>query len=175
MACNVKLELWLSAVILICMTIFCCSLGKAQEETVPELGVAGGDPTQIVAKALLCFNDKYVYSSCEQSYRLTESGNIDVPPDYTDKYCNGPCLTETNLVLDCIENIMLHFKFYNKATIQDIRDTIKAGCSHGPENGNFNVSKHIQTQGSSAYKAAYKVLFGLGLMIMVRGLLLADL
>lgn len=41
--------------------------------------------------------------------------------------------------------------------------------------GNFNVSKHIQTQGSSAYKAAYKVLFGLGLMIMVRGLLLADL
>ncbi|KAH9766097.1 putative pentatricopeptide repeat-containing protein [Citrus sinensis] len=175
MAYIVKLELWLSAVILICITIFCCSLGKAQEETVPESGVAGGDPTQIVAKALLCFNDKYVYSSCEQSYRLTENGNINVPPDYTDKYCNGPCLTETNLVLDCIENIMLHFKFYNKATIQDIRDTIKAGCSHGPEKGNFNVSKHIQTQGSSAYKAAYKVLFGLGLMIMVRGLLLADL
>ncbi|KAH9766094.1 putative pentatricopeptide repeat-containing protein [Citrus sinensis] len=166
MAYIVKLELWLSAVILICITIFCCSLGKAQEETVPESGVAGGDPTQIVAKALLCFNDKYVYSSCEQSYRLTENGNINVPPDYTDKYCNGPCLTETNLVLDCIENIMLHFKFYNKATIQDIRDTIKAGCSHGPEKGNFNVSKHIQTQGSSAYKAAYKVLFGLGLMIM---------
>lgn len=39
--------------------------GKAQEETVPESGVAGGDPTQIVAKALLCFNDKYVSESLD--------------------------------------------------------------------------------------------------------------
>lgn len=86
---------------------------------------------------LVIWTISQVYSSCEQSYRLTESGNINVPPDYTDKYCSGPCLTETNLVLDCIENIMLHFKFYNKATIQDIRDTIKAGCSHGPEKGSL--------------------------------------
>lgn len=25
--------------------------------------------------------------------------------------------------------------FYNKATIEDVRDTIKAGCSYGPERG----------------------------------------
>jgi hypothetical protein len=38
-------------------------------------------------------------------------------------------------VLSCIENIMKHFVFYNKATIEDIRDTIKAGCGYGPERG----------------------------------------
>ena len=33
--------------------------GKA-DEAVPQTGGAGYDPAQIVAKALLCFNDKYV-------------------------------------------------------------------------------------------------------------------
>lgn len=76
-----------------------------------------------------------IYSSCKESYRLTESGNLNVPHDYTDQYCNGPCLTETHLVLDCIEGILYHFVFYNKATIKDVRDTIKAGCGYGPERG----------------------------------------
>lgn len=76
-----------------------------------------------------------IYSSCEEAYRLTESGKLDVPSEYVDPYCNGPCLTETHLVLNCIENIMTNFVFYNRATIQDIRVTIKAGCGYGPERG----------------------------------------
>lgn len=150
--------------------------GKADE--VPQVY----DPAQIVAKALLCFNDKYVcktfiymhtlllimvqklwhlfignfslvilvlfclisfgqksqvYSSCEESQRLSESGKLSVPPQKIDEYCSGPCLTETNLVLNCIENILANFKFYNQATIQDVRDTVKAACGNGPERGSL--------------------------------------
>lgn len=78
-----------------------------------------------------------IYSSCEESYRLTASGDLNVPYDYTEQYCEGPCLSETHLVLNCIENILSHFVFYNRATIYDIRDTIKAGCSYGPERGSL--------------------------------------
>ncbi|KAF2289109.1 hypothetical protein GH714_028971 [Hevea brasiliensis] len=104
---------------------------------VPETGagVVEDDPAGIVAKALLCFNEKHIYSSCEEAYRLTENGYINVPHEYVEQYCHGPCLSETHLVLNCIEEVMKHFIFYNKATIHDIRDTIKAGCSYGPERG----------------------------------------
>ncbi|XP_031264489.1 uncharacterized protein LOC116122823 [Pistacia vera] len=135
-------------------------------------GAGGGDPAEIVAKALLCFNDKHIYSNCEESCRLTQSGNINVSPEHVEEYCNGPCLTETHLVLDCIEDVLANFIFYNRATINDIKDTIKAGCGYGPERGDFNVAEHIQAEENSAYKTPYKILFGLGVMIIARGLLL---
>ncbi|KAM3761979.1 hypothetical protein ACB098_01G309700 [Castanea mollissima] len=141
------------------------NLGKADK--VPQ----GYDPAQIVAKALLCFNDKYVYSSCEESRRLSESGKLDVPPQETDEYCSGPCLTETNLVLNCIENILANFEFYNKATIQDVRDTIEAACGNGPERGNFDVDEHIKAETSNAHKGVNQILYGLGLMIVGHGLI----
>lgn len=84
---------------------------------------------------LLISSKSQLYSSCEVAYRLTQTGKLNVPPEYADSYCGGPCLVETHLVLSCIENIMKHFVFYNKATIEDIRDTIKAGCGYGPERG----------------------------------------
>ncbi len=58
-----------------------------------------------------------------------------MPPQNTDEYCTGPCLTETNLVLKCIDNIFANFEFYNKATIEDVGDTIQAACGNGPERG----------------------------------------
>nr|XP_023875689.1 uncharacterized protein LOC111988153 isoform X1 [Quercus suber] len=171
----VTVRLWLFAVALTYVSVLYGDLGKADE--VPQ----GYDPAQIVAKALLCFNDKYVrktfiymhtlllimvYSSCEESLRLSESGKLNVPPQKIDEYCNGPCLTETNLVLNCIENIFLNFKFYNKATIQDVRDTVKAACGNGPERGNFDVTEHIKAETSNAHKAVNQILYGLGLMIV---------
>ncbi|KAK7821494.1 uncharacterized protein LOC111988153 isoform X2 [Quercus suber] len=156
----VTVRLWLFAVALTYVSVLYGDLGKADE--VPQ----GYDPAQIVAKALLCFNDKYVYSSCEESLRLSESGKLKVPPQKIDEYCNGPCLTETNLVLNCIENIFLNFKFYNKATIQDVRDTVKAACGNGPERGNFDVTEHIKAETSNAHKAVNQILYGLGLMIV---------
>ncbi|XP_017974125.1 PREDICTED: uncharacterized protein LOC18603607 isoform X1 [Theobroma cacao] len=146
-------------------------MGKA-DEGLPQTGGVARDPAQIVAKALLCFNDKYIYSSCEESCRLTASGNLGVPPGYIDEYCSGPCLSETHLVLNCIENIMTNFLFYNRATIQDIRDTIQAGCGYGPERGDFNVEEHIEAEGSSATKAATQILIGIGSMIIACTLLL---
>ncbi|XP_043709844.1 uncharacterized protein LOC122658791 [Telopea speciosissima] len=109
------------------------------------------DPSQLVAKALLCFNNKYIYSSCEETYRLKESGNVSVPHEATDEYCNGPCLEETNLVLHCIDGILFNFLFHNKATVQDIRATLNAGCGHTSERGNFNVAEHIQDEYSHGY------------------------
>ncbi|KAM0965913.1 hypothetical protein TB2_021417 [Malus domestica] len=169
-------QLSVLAVAFICISLFCCRTGMADDYTPergyePEKGTELEDPTQIVAKALLCFNDKYVYSSCEESYRLNEGGNLKVPAEKTDEYCNGPCLTETHLVLDCLEKIMTNFLFYNKATIQDVRDTIHAGCGHGEERGKFDVAEHFRAEGSNAYKAANQILIGIVLMIVGTGLL----
>ncbi|XP_045790506.1 pupal cuticle protein 36-like [Trifolium pratense] len=129
-----------------------------------------GDPSQIISKALLCFNDKYIYQSCEESYRLSENGNLDVPSEKTDAFCEGPCMSETNLVLGCIDNIFSNFIFYNRATIEDVKETILAGCGYGPERGNFNVAEHIQE--NKAGKATSHVLMGLALIIMGRAILL---
>ncbi|XP_027339226.1 keratin, type I cytoskeletal 9 [Abrus precatorius] len=125
-----------------------------------------GDPSQIISKALLCFNDKYIYQSCEESCRLNANGNLNVPLEKTNEFCEGPCLSETNLVLSCLDNIFSNFLFYNRATIQDIKETIEAACGYGPERGDFNVAEHIQTEESKAPKATSYVLMGLPFIIM---------
>ncbi|XP_058727974.1 uncharacterized protein LOC131599721 [Vicia villosa] len=130
-------------------------------------GRSFGDPTPIITKALLCFNDKYIYQSCEESYRLSENGNLDVPSEKTDAFCEGPCMSETNLVLSCIDNIFSNFIFYNRATIEDVKETILAGCGYGPQRGNFNVAEHIQSEENKALKITSHVLMGLAFMIMI--------
>ncbi|PON93232.1 hypothetical protein TorRG33x02_111380 [Trema orientale] len=173
MALVTTLRLWVLASALFLPYVFGSISGKAEEDHGPDQfgNNAGYDPAQVVAKALLCFNDKYIYSSCEESYRLTESGNLDVPPDKTEAYCGGPCLTETHLVLNCIDNILANFVFYNRATIQDIRDTIHAGCGYGPERGNFNVAGRIEAEENKAERAGNQILVGFGLMVVVYCLL----
>ncbi|KAK9672992.1 hypothetical protein RND81_12G139200 [Saponaria officinalis] len=102
------------------------------------------DPVSIVDGALLCFQKKRIYSSCEESYRLSARGDLHVLPEQVDEFCNGPCLEETNLILECLDGIMDHFLFYNQATTRDVRDTIRAGCGQGDQRGNFDVGEHIQ-------------------------------
>ncbi|CAK9145633.1 unnamed protein product [Ilex paraguariensis] len=175
MATSVTIKHWLLASALIYILVFCCISGKADQNP-PQTGVtgaAGADPAHIVAEALLCFDEKHIYSTCEEAYRLTETGNLNVPHEYANQYCSGPCLSETNLVLNCIDNIVSHFEFYNKATIEDVRETIKAGCGYGPQRGNFIVAEHLKAVESSAHKASDPFLFKL--MLMVFGLSLATL
>lgn len=117
-------------------------LGHGEDD--PAVGVIGNDPPHIVAQGLLCFNDKHIYSKCEESYRLTESGELHVPVDHVPEFCTGPCLEETNLVLHCLDGIMEHFLFFNKATTKDVRDTILVACSHG---GDLDVAEHIEADG----------------------------
>ncbi|KAJ1407719.1 hypothetical protein SESBI_24195 [Sesbania bispinosa] len=184
MAFLVSVRRWILALVLLYICLFWNNFGKG-DDNVPEtqagagFGGAGagtggagfGDPSQIVAKALLCFNDKYIYQSCEESCRLNENGNLNVPTEKTDEFCEGPCLSETNLVLSCLDNIFSNFIFYNRATIQDVKETIEAGCGYGPERGNFNVAEHIQAEESKALKVTSHVLMGLALIILGHALL----
>ncbi|KAF9607249.1 hypothetical protein IFM89_033456 [Coptis chinensis] len=131
-------------VILVSYAISCSKSESADDE---EYG-----PAQIVSRALLCLNDNYIYKNCDESYRLTQSGNINVSPQETDQFCNGPCLAESNHVLNCIRDIFSNFCFYNRATIRDIRDTLKAGCSYTGKRGNFDVAEHME---SGAWKVLH--------------------
>ncbi|KAH9306624.1 hypothetical protein KI387_011028, partial [Taxus chinensis] len=85
------------------------------------------NPPEIVGKALQCFGHVY---TCPPEHRLTPSGTLNVPYEETDEYCNGGCFDETQVVLTCLDQILSNFEFYNKATIDDIRDTIVQACSH---------------------------------------------
>lgn len=76
-----------------------------------------------------------IYSSCDEAHRLTQSGELNVPPEYADEYCEGPCLSETKHVLDCMGGILKGFVFYNRATLNNLRDTIESGCGSGPKKG----------------------------------------
>ncbi|KAK9139210.1 hypothetical protein Scep_008891 [Stephania cephalantha] len=104
------------------------------------------NPAQFIEKALSCFSNKDIYSRCEESYRLTRRGELNVPYAATDLYCNGPCLEETHLLLNCIDNIFSKFLFYNKAGIWDIRKTLTAACSDNSERGYFNVAEHMESK-----------------------------
>ncbi|PSR92525.1 Glutamate synthase 1 [NADH] like [Actinidia chinensis var. chinensis] len=169
MALTVTAKHWRLAFSLIFLSVFTGKFAKADED-LPLPDGALVYPGQVVAKALICFNDKYIYSSCEEAYRLTQTGNLNVPPEYTDQYCSGPCKAETTLVLNCIENIFSHFLFYNKATIQDVGATIKAGCGFGSQRGNFNVEEHIQDEESDGGESSVPVMVGLVGMILGNGL-----
>ncbi|KNA16234.1 hypothetical protein SOVF_091020 isoform A [Spinacia oleracea] len=127
------------------------------------------DPTHIIDDALVCFYEKHLYSQCDESCRLTAKGELHVPHDHVDEFCSGPCLEETNLVLDCIDGIMDHFIFFNKATTQDVRDTILAGCGHGDKRGFFDVGEHIEADegsGNIGSKATISVLSGILISII---------
>uniref|UniRef100_A0A803PW99 DUF7731 domain-containing protein n=1 Tax=Cannabis sativa TaxID=3483 RepID=A0A803PW99_CANSA len=70
-----------------------------------------------------------IYGGCDKTYRLNEGGKLNVPPQAVELFCNGPCLAETELVLNCVDNIFSNFLFYNKATIGDIRGALNVGCT----------------------------------------------
>ncbi|WJX45328.1 hypothetical protein P8452_32214 [Trifolium repens] len=70
---------------------------------------------QNIVKALSRFENKLIYAGCDDAYRLNPSGNIKMQPEATDFFCSGPCLIETQLLLECIDNMLSNFIFYNKA------------------------------------------------------------
>ncbi|KAB1224765.1 GTP-binding protein SAR1A [Morella rubra] len=73
------------------------------------------------------------YSDCDEAYRLNPSGNINVPPGAVELFCNGPCLADTQRVLNCIDKVFSNFVFYNKATLPELqvkvnkRNLLRAG------------------------------------------------
>ncbi|XP_041016673.1 uncharacterized protein LOC121259227 [Juglans microcarpa x Juglans regia] len=141
---------------LISIAIFCCSSGYAQD-----------NPGQEVANALMCFNNKLIYIGCNEAYRLNPSGNIDVPPVAADLFCNGPCLAETQEVLNCIDELFSNFMFHNKATIPSVRYALNAGCSHTSQRGNFNVGQYIEGVTSNAHRLPNLISFHTFMLIIV--------
>ncbi|KAG8372902.1 hypothetical protein BUALT_Bualt12G0115400 [Buddleja alternifolia] len=133
----------------------------------PEDGVEGTNPDDIFNKAIECFNDEAVYKSCDEAQRLTQSGELHVPPEYTDQYCDGPCLIETHHLLECIDGIMKHFVFYNRATLKDIQETIDTGCSYGPKRGDFDVAEHIETDEAISNKMSSSVVLYTFVVIII--------
>ncbi|KAJ6720981.1 hypothetical protein OIU85_024116 [Salix viminalis] len=137
MAHAITFRLWFLSASLVGVSIFCCSPGNASEVG-PQTGtgIVDADPAEVVAKALLCFNNKYIYSSCENAYRLTETGNLNLPPQYVDPYCSGP--------------------MFETRSRQDVAMV--------PERGNFDVSEHLQAENNNACNSASQILLGLGFM-----------
>ncbi|GAB2218670.1 hypothetical protein Drorol1_Dr00001897 [Drosera rotundifolia] len=108
------------------------------------------DPGQIVQNALSCFNDQSIYKNCDEAYRLSPSGYLNVPYSATNQFCSGPCLDETYLVLDCIDQTLSNFVFYNRATIEDVRAAVQGGCGQSSRRGDFNVEDYLQGDWSNA-------------------------
>ncbi|CAN8241373.1 unnamed protein product [Cochlearia groenlandica] len=106
-------------------------------------GVIGGAGI-LVQRAAFCFNNNLLYRGCNEAFRLNQGGELKVPHEETDRFCNGPCSEETELVLNCINNIMSDFVFYNRATPRDVRNTLRGGCSNSFTRGNFNVGDYAQ-------------------------------
>ncbi|XP_004304869.1 PREDICTED: uncharacterized protein LOC101301706 [Fragaria vesca subsp. vesca] len=101
------------------IVVFCCFSGYAAD-----------NPGERFFNALTCFSNKFIYSGCNEAYRLNESGNLNVPPDALDLFCHGPCLAETQQVLKCVDSMLSTFIFNNKATTADIRGALHDGCSY---------------------------------------------
>lgn len=69
-----------------------------------------------------------IYSGCQGQYKLGPEGALRVPSTAAEAFCGGPCLAEANLVLGYVDAIMDSFRFYNGATIRDVRLTLDRGC-----------------------------------------------
>ncbi|KAF0919488.1 hypothetical protein E2562_029609 [Oryza meyeriana var. granulata] len=72
----------------------------------------------------------------------------------TDKNDNGfglhdVALAQTNLVLGCVDGIMDSFRFYNGASVRDVRFALDRGCGHSGLRGDFDVLQRLG--GESGY------------------------
>ncbi|XP_078152971.1 uncharacterized protein LOC144548145 [Carex rostrata] len=113
--------------------------------------ICKSDPLDVVGEAEQCFDDGRIYTCCEDEYRLSIAGILNVPRRAADTFCDGPCLTETQLVLSCVEDEMNTFTFQNGAMVSDVRYAFQRGCSDSSKRGDFNVEPHGPDEYSDYY------------------------
>ncbi|KAK9283968.1 hypothetical protein L1049_012226 [Liquidambar formosana] len=71
-------------------------------------------------------------NSCQDKYQLTEEGWVNVTLADTEEYCKwGGCAQHSRAVLMCLHLVKHDFRFIDKATVQDVNNTITQGCSSG--------------------------------------------
>uniref|UniRef100_A0A0D9UZ63 DUF7731 domain-containing protein n=1 Tax=Leersia perrieri TaxID=77586 RepID=A0A0D9UZ63_9ORYZ len=132
-----------------CVCTWSITRCKSDEEAAAFHGHRKISTEDIVARAIICFNDRYIYSGCQGQYRLGPGGSLDVPPAAADAFCGGPCLAETSLVLGCVDGIMDNFRFYNGASVRDVRLALARGCGHGGSRGDFDVLRRLGGDGDA--------------------------
>jgi hypothetical protein len=82
-----------------------------------------------------------IYSQCAEEFRLNAEGAFHVQRNEVDEYCGGPCLEETNLALECVEEVAAEsFRFSNGASVLAVRQALGTGCSYGPDRGKHAVT-----------------------------------
>ncbi|KAK3163566.1 hypothetical protein QOZ80_1AG0005380 [Eleusine coracana subsp. coracana] len=138
---------WFVAACVFCSLVSCC---KAADEAAPAaFHGQKKDAVDIVGRALFCFNDPHIYSGCQDSLRLGPHGALNVPPASTDAFCGGACLEETELVLRCVDGVMDNFRFYNGASVGDVRQALGRGCGFTGLRGDFDVLQRVGYGGGS--------------------------
>jgi len=71
---------------------------------------------------------------------MNVEGAFHVQRNEVDEYCGGPCLEETQLALQCVEEVAAEsFKFSNGASVLAVKQALGAGCSYGPDRGKHTV------------------------------------
>lgn len=95
-----------------------------------------------------------IYSQCAEEFRLNAEGAFHVQRNEVDEYCGGPCLEETNLALECVEEVAAEsFRFSNGASVLAVRQALGTGCSYGPDRGKHAVTlrAHQTTRAALSY------------------------
>ncbi|OEL32100.1 hypothetical protein BAE44_0006880 [Dichanthelium oligosanthes] len=112
----------------ICILIRCCCSSK--------------EAMELFERACHCFVDPNIYGQCALEFRLNAEGAFHVQRNEVDEYCGGPCLEETKLALQCVEEVAAgadSFRFSNGASVLAVRQALGTGCGYGPDRGTFEI------------------------------------
>jgi len=105
---------------------------------------------ELFERACHCFDDPNIYSQCAAEFRLNVEGAFHVQRNEVDQYCGGPCLEETQLALQCVEEVATQsFKFSNGASVLAVKQALGTGCSYGPDRGTFEIRERRDCVGGA--------------------------
>ena len=68
---------------------------------------------------------------------------IGVPVGAVDYYCGGACVVETEDVLNCVASALDGFRFYNGASVENVRYALRRGCSHTIKRGSASIQSKL--------------------------------
>ncbi|XP_057772716.1 uncharacterized protein LOC130992186 [Salvia miltiorrhiza] len=101
------------------------------------------NPTQAWRSSEYCMQN--ISAPCQtglKNYTLTSTGWLNVTAAAGPKFCEaGGCADHTRAVLLCLKHVKRDYWFANRATVQDLYDTIDDGCKNGGT-GFTGVSKY---------------------------------
>ncbi|KAL7583477.1 uncharacterized protein LOC128129336 [Lactuca sativa] len=97
-----------------------------------------------------------VSSDCPGKFTLHVGGWLNISANETQAFCEGGCAQHTQQLLKCVKYVKQNYVFRNKATINNLNDTINIGCTHG-----FNGTSLTSASGSVIATASSFSVFAL--------------